>query len=294
MRSRKAKDIICRVFIVVSAVFSASILVGILGLLVSNAARFIALEPLDDFLFGTVWRPSENQTETHYGVLPLVVSSLLVTIGSMAIAIPLGIMTAIYLAGYAPKRLRWKLKAAIELLAALPSVVVGFLGIVLVSPILTNILPIHTGLNALNGSILLSIMALPTIITLSEDALHSIPQSIREAAFAVGAKKWDTLFKIVLPAAYPGILSAIMLGMGRAVGETMTVLMATGNASAFPHGFLDSVRTITATIAIEMGEVPHGTKHYYSLYSLALILFIMTFSVNLFAEHISSKIKKFR
>ena len=180
------------------------------------------------------------------------------------------------------------------MLAAVPSVAIGFLGIVVLSPHLGVLSGQSNGLNALNGAILLSIMALPTIVTVTEDALHSIPVSYKEASYGLGANKWQTLRKITIPASAPGILAAIMLGVGRALGETMTVLMATGNASAFPRGFFHSVRTITATIAIEMGEVPYQTTHYYGLFAIAAVLFLLTLIVNLVGEHYVNKFKKYQ
>jgi phosphate transport system permease protein len=179
------------------------------------------------------------------------------------------------------------------MLAAIPSVAIGFLGIVLVGPGLAHIFGIQNGLNALNGSILLAIMALPTIVTISEDAINAVPKSHREASLALGANKWETLFKVTIPAALPGLIAAVMLGLGRALGETMTVLMATGNAAAIPKGFLDSVRTITATIAIEMGEVPYQTTHYFALFAIAALLFLIALIVNLLGEYFANRLRKF-
>ena len=171
----------------------------------------------------------------------------------------------------------------------IPSVVVGFLGIVLFGPLIARVFHLGNGLNALNGSLLLAIMALPTIISLSEDALNAVPSAYGEASLALGASRWQTLVRVQIPAALSGIIAAIMLGMGRAIGETMTVLMATGNARAFPHGLLASVRTMTANIAIELGEVPYYTTHYYALFGIGLVLFLMTFVVNMVADIILRK-----
>lgn len=268
------------------------ILGGIFFMLLWNTvAFFLQVKPLD-FITGTQWNPSGKPA--IYGILPLLVSTALVTIGSMVIAIPVGIGTAAFLSEYAGKRLRNILKPAIEMLAAIPSVAIGFLGIVVLSPQLGAMAGQSNGLNALNGAILLSVMALPTIITVTEDALHSVPQAYKEASYGVGANRWQTLRKVTIPASAPGILAAIMLGVGRALGETMTVLMATGNASAFPKGFFHSVRTITATIAIEMGEVPYQTTHYYGLFAIAAVLFLITLVVNLIGEHYVNKFKKYQ
>ena len=266
-----------------------AVLGGIFFMLVWNSvAFFLHFSPLD-FISGTQWNPASFQ----YGILPLIVSTSLVTFGAMLIAIPLGIGTATFLSEYCPPKIKAFLKPAIEMLAAVPSVAIGFLGIVLLGPNIADITNQANGLNALNGAILLAIMALPTIITVSEDAINAVPHTYREASYGVGADKWETVRKIVLPAAAPGIIAAVMLGVGRAIGETMTVLMATGNAAAFPKGFFDSVRTITATIAIEMGEVPYNTTHYFALYAIAAVLFFMTLIVNVLGEYFVNKFRKF-
>ncbi|MBX7242608.1 MAG: phosphate ABC transporter permease subunit PstC [Bacteroidia bacterium] len=265
------------------------ILVGIFIMLIYNSvAFFIQIKPLD-FVTGTQWNPS-----LHFGLLPLLASTLLVTFGAMIIAIPLGICTALFISEYATGVTKSILKPAIEMLSAIPSVVIGFLGIVVISPGISAVFGLSNGLNSLNGAILLAIMALPTIITVAEDAIHAVPLTIKEASYGLGATKWSTMKSIVLPAAYPGIIAAVMLGMGRAIGETMTVLMATGNSLAFPTGFFSSIRTITATIAIEMGEVPFQTTHYHGLFALALILFLITMSINVLAERIANRIRKFQ
>jgi phosphate transport system permease protein len=188
------------------------------------------------------------------------------------------------LAMAAPPRVREVLKPIIELLAAIPSVVVGFVGIIVVAPALASVFGLGHGLNALNGALLLAVMALPTIVSLSEDAITSVPRDYVQASLALGADRWQTLVNVVLPAAGSGIVAACMLGMGRAIGETMTVLMATGNARAFPGSVFDSVRTLTATIAAELGEVPHGSAHYHMLFSVGLVLFVLTFLVNVVAD----------
>ena len=226
-------------------------------------------------------------------MIPLILSTTLVTFGAMIIAIPLGIGTAAFIAEYASPTLKTFLKPAIEMLAAIPSVVIGFLGIVLVGPGIANLANLPNGLNALNGAILLAVMALPTIITVAEDAIHAVPKAYKEASYAVGATKWQTLFLVIIPAAAPGIIAAIMLGVGRAIGETMTVLMATGNASLLPEGMFDSVKTMTATIAIEMGEVPYKTTHYYALYAIATVLFFMTLIANLVGEFFINRFRKY-
>ena len=264
---------------------------GIFFMLLYNAiAFFLKVSPID-FVTGSEWNPTASTPE--YGILPLIASTSLVSLGAMLIAIPLGIGTAAFISEYAGPRLKNILKPTIEMLAAVPSVVIGFLGIVLVGPQIAELNNLPNGLNALNGAILLAIMALPTIITITEDAIHSVPQTYREASYGLGASRWQTLRKVTIPAAAPGIIAAIMLGLGRAIGETMTVLMATGNASVFPKGFFDSVKTITATIAIEMGEVPYQTTHYYALFAIAIVLFFMTLVANLIGEYFINRFRKY-
>ena len=260
------------------------VLVGIFVLLVTMALPAFKEIRLGEFLFSASWNPTATFVTPSYGILSMFVSTLMVSIGALLIAIPLGIGAAAYLSDVASSRVREIAKPVIEILAGIPSVVIGFLGIVLVGPIIAKIFHISNGLNALNGSILLAVMALPTIISLTEDALNSVPKSFQEASLALGATHWQTLIKVKIPAAASGIIAASMLGMGRAIGETMTVLMATGCAIAMPHSFLQSVQTMTATIAIELGEVPYNTTHYYALFGIALVLFIITFIVNMISD----------
>jgi phosphate transport system permease protein len=268
-----------------------ALLAGIfLMLLFNSIAFFLEVKPID-FFTGSQWNPENKNGK--YGIAPLLVSTGLVALGSMIIAVPLGIFTAAFLSEIAPLKLKSILKPIIEMLAAIPSVAIGFLGIVLVGPGIAKIFGIQNGLNALNGSILLSVMALPTIITISEDAISAVPKTYREASLALGANKWETLFLVTIPAALPGLIAAVMLGLGRALGETMTVLMATGNASVLPKGFLDSVRTITATIAIEMGEVPYQTTHYFALFAIAVVLFVITLIINLAGEYFANRLRKY-
>ncbi|MBK8429494.1 MAG: phosphate ABC transporter permease subunit PstC [Lewinellaceae bacterium] len=266
---------------------AALTLVGIFLMLLINSARAFETISIAEFFSGTAWNPAAYG-EATYGIGAMLFSTLLVTIGAMLIAVPLGIGAAAFLSEIASPRTRNILKPAIEMLAAIPSVVIGFLGIVLVAPALAKIFDLPHGLNALNGSILLAIMALPTLISVTEDAIHAVPQHYKEASYALGANRWETLLRVTLPSCTSGILVAIMLGLGRALGETMTVLMATGNATAMPNGFFDSVRTLTATVAIEMGEVPFGTPHYFSLFACALVLFLITLLVNIAAERVAA------
>lgn len=291
IRKRERTDRILKAVFKMTGLATILLLGGIFFMLIYNSVAFFAdINPID-FFTGYEWNPAS--VNGSYGIFPLLASTGLVALGSMLIAVPLGIFTAAYISEFAPKNLQTVLKPVIEMLAAIPSVAIGFLGIVLIGPAIASIFGIQNGLNALNGSILLAVMALPTIITIGEDAINAVPQTYREASFALGANKWATLFRVTIPAALPGLIAAVMLGLGRALGETMTVLMATGNAAALPKGFLDSIRTITATIAIEMGEVPYQTTHYFALFAIAAVLFLITLAINLLGEYFANRLRKF-
>lgn len=230
-------------------------------------------------LFGSRWYPIEG----IFGIWPLIAGSLLVTFGAVIIAVPLGITTAIYIGEIAPQWQKEILKPLVEVLAGVPSIVLGFLGWVVLASAVQN-LGAPTGLTAFTGSIILAYMALPTIISISEDALYAVPKEYRDASLAIGATQSQTIRRVVLPAARSGLVIAIMLGIGRAIGETMAVLMVTGNAANVPKlglgMFFEPVRTMTATIAAEMGEVAQGTLHYHVLFGIGLVLFIITFAIN--------------
>lgn len=237
------------------------------------------------------WYPIEGL----YGLLPLIGGSILVTLGAALIAVPFGIATAIFMAEIAPRWLREFLKPFIEILGGLPSVVLGFMGMLALAPLVRETLDIPTGLSAITGSVLLAGMALPTLVSVAEDALDSVPKSYRDAALALGATKWQTIWRVTVPAARSGVLTAIMLGIGRAIGETMTVMMVTGNAARIPEGlgalFLP-VRTMTATIAAEMGEVANGSTHYHVLFTIGIVLFLISFLVNLTASAVVFRQKR--
>ncbi|ULQ54696.1 phosphate ABC transporter permease subunit PstC [Flavihumibacter fluvii] len=291
-KRRELLDIAFKHIFRTAGLLTLLILAGIFFMLIYNSiAFFLQSKPLD-FITSSQWNPGSSKVS--YGIGPLLVSTLLVSLGAMIMAIPLGIFTAAFLSEFAGRKLQNILKPFIEMLASIPSVAIGFLGIVVIGPGIAKIFGIQNGLNAMNGSVLLAIMALPTIVTIAEDAIQAVPKTYREGSFALGANKWETLFKVTLPAALPGLIAAIMLGLGRAIGETMTVLMATGNAAAFPTGFLDSVRTITATIAIEMGEVPYQTTHYFALFAIAAVLFLITLGINLLGEYFANQFRKFQ
>jgi phosphate transport system permease protein len=237
---------------------------------------------LKQLLTGHEWEPLPPQE--FFGTLPLILGSIWTTAGAILIALPIGVCCAVYLAEVAPRRVATPLKSLIEILAGIPSVVLGFLGLVVLTPMVKSSFGLVTGLTALTGSILLALMAMPTIISIAEDALVAVPREYRDGSLALGATKLQTIWRTLVPAAKSGILAAVMLGIGRAIGETMAVMMVTGNARAIPHSLLDSVRTMTATIAAEMGETVHYSPHYHSLFAIGLILFIMTFVLNTVAD----------
>lgn len=245
---------------------------------------------ISDYFLGKDWIPTATPSPL-FGVLPLVLGTLLVSLVALIIAVPLGMGVAIYLSELAGKRQRNILKPAIELLAGIPSVVYGFFGLVVLAPLVQKIFNLQVGETALTGSIILAIMALPTIISVSEDAMRNTPRSMREASLALGATKWQTIYKVVIPYAKSGISAAVVLGIGRAIGETMAVLMVTGNAAVMPGSIFDSVRTIPATIAAELGEAPVGGPHYQALFLLGCILFIFTSIISVSAEMVSKNKK---
>ncbi len=260
--------------------YSAILFVAlILIFLLREGLPALAEVPVGD-LFAARWYPIEG----FYGLWPLIGGTLLVTIGATLIAVPLGLGTAVFIAEVAPRWAREILKPLVEVLAGLPSVVLGFLGMLVLAPAVRTTLNIPTGLSAITGSLLLAGMALPTLVSVAEDALDSVPQSYRHAALALGATQWQTIWRVIVPAARSGIVIAIVLGIGRAIGETMAVMMVTGNAAnipAFGLGlFFEPVRTMTATIAAEMGEVAQGSLHYQVLFAIGIVLFLITFAIN--------------
>ena len=246
---------------------------------------------LKEFFTGKEWFPTA-QPSAQMGVLSLILGTLWVSLGAILIALPFGLATAIYLAEIADSRTRNILKPLVELLAGIPSVVYGFFGLIIIVPAIQKIFDLPVGETAVAGSIILGIMALPTIITISEDALRTTPRAMKEASLALGANRWQTISRVVIPYAMSGITAAAILGIGRAVGETMAVLMVTGNAAVIPHTFLEPVRTIPATIAAELGEAPQGDLHYKALFGLGCILFLITLAINITVEYISGKRNK--
>ena len=241
-----------------------------------------------DFFGGKIWMPTATPAP-QFGLLPLLSGTLWVGICAILIALPLGLGVAIYLGELAGDRIRNILKPAIELLAGIPSVVYGFFGLVVLVPIIRKTFDLPVGETAFAGSLILAVMALPTIITVAEDAIRNVPQAMREASLGLGANHWQTIYRVIIPYSISGISAAVVLGIGRAVGETMAVLMVTGNAAVIPHTLFEPVRTIPATIAAELGEAPNGGVHYGALFVLGCILFIITVIVSISAELISKK-----
>jgi phosphate transport system permease protein len=234
-------------------------------------------------LISVRWYPIEN----YFGLLPLIGGSLIVTLGAAIFSIPIGICTAVFIAEVAPRWARDILKPLVEVLGGIPSVVLGFLGILILAPSLRRLLDLPTGLTALAGSILLGGIAIPTIVSVAEDALDSVPRSYRDAALALGATQWQTIWRVTLPAARSGVVTAIMLGIGRTIGETMAVMMVTGNAAVLPvkwNSLFLPVRTMTATIAAEMGEVAKNSTHYHVLFFIGLVLFLISLGINIAAS----------
>ena len=285
------KERLIKYFFMLNGLLSIIILLGIFYLLFSRSLPALQNVGLAKFFTPGFWNPTAYNMP-QYSMLNLIRGTFLVGAGSLLFAVPLGVACATYLAEVAGPREREVLKPIIEILAGIPSVVLGFFGLVVLSPLIAQLFGLNSGINALNGSILVGIMALPTIVSLAEDAIAAVPQSYRHASLALGATRWQTIVRIILPAALSGIIAASMLGMGRAIGETMTVLMATGNALAKPASFFDSVRTLSANIAIEMGEVPVGSVHYHSLFFVGLVLFMITFIVNMLADIIFQRYRE--
>ena len=266
-----------------SAGYSAIVFVALILLFLLREGLPAFTEVKLDNLLSTRWYPTEN----YFGILPLLFGSLVVTIGAAVIAMPIGLLTAIFIAEIAPRWLREVLKPMIEVVAGIPSVVLGFFGVVILSSVVRQTLNLPTGLTAFTGAVILAYMALPTIVSVAEDALDAVPRSYRDAALALGATKWQTIWMVTVKAGKSGILTAMMLGVGRAIGETMAVLMVTGNAARISldlNSLFMPVRTMTATIAAEMGEVAQGSTHFHVLFAIGIVLFVITFLVNLVAS----------
>ncbi|MEO0136675.1 MAG: phosphate ABC transporter permease subunit PstC [candidate division WOR-3 bacterium] len=288
--NRRMTEGTIKIVLFIIALSALVFLAGIAIVLISQGTPILKFVSLKDFLFGMEWYPTHEEPE--FGILPMIYGSLVVTLGALILATPLGIMCALYIAEVAPKWLKETLKPIIELLAGVPSVIYGLFGALFIAPIIQRLFNLPTGFTALSAAIVLGIMILPTITSIVEDALTAIPKEYREAALALGATKWETMTKIVLPAASSGITTGIILGLGRAIGETMAVLMVAGGSANIAFSLLKPVRTMTATIAAEMAETVVGSEHYYALFGIAIVLFFMTMIFNIIAEHISHRFHK--
>ena len=288
--TRHFREIIIRNLFACFAFFSVLILGLIVIFLFREGIPIFQQISVFKFIFGSAWYPTYDPPE--YGIWPLIVGSLFVTFFACLIAVPLGVLSAIYISEIAPGAIKEYLKSIIELLAGLPSVVLGFFGMVIVAPWLQETFDLPTGLNIINASVMLAIMAIPTISSISEDAIYAVPREFKEASYALGATKYETIIKVIIPAALSGISTAVILGMARAIGETMVVLMVAGGAAAIPQSIFDSVRPMPASIAAEMGEAPFGSGHYHALFATGIVLFFVTLAFNLIADYFSNKFKE--
>jgi phosphate transport system permease protein len=285
--NKSLTEFIIEKLLFISGILSVIIVCAIFIFLFKQSLNIFKEMSVFKFLFGTSWVPVSIKPE--FGILPMILGSIMVTLIAIVISVPLGVLVAVYISKVAPKKLKTILKVTIEFLAAIPSVVVGFLGVLVVATLIKDGFHLITGFTALTGGILLAFMSLPTIVSVSEDAISSVTKDYEEASLALGATKCETIFKVIVPAAKSGILAAIMLGVGRAIGETMTVMMVTGNAAVIPTTIFAPVRTMTATIAAEMGEAVQGSLHYNTLFGIGAVLFIMTFIINYIADSVLHK-----
>jgi len=294
MIKKKYKELFAEKIFFCAGISAVLILLAIFIYLFTIGIHSFSQISFSEFFFGRLWNPSSYDAP-KWGILSLFAGTLMVTFGSLLIAVPLGLAGAIYLAEIASPRSREILKPIIDMIAGIPSVVLGLIGLLFLSPLIAKIFGLSTGLNALTASIMVAIMLLPTIISISEDVLTSLPKEFREASLALGATRWQMIRMTLIPAALSGLFAAIMLGAGRAVGETMAVLIVAGNSLAMPNSYFDPVRPMTANIAIEIKEVVKGSIHYEALFAIGLVLFIMTFIVNLLADIIIEKyVRKYR
>jgi len=287
--SQTTERVIQRIFYMI-ALASIMILFMISAFLFMEGIPILNHVSIWDFIFGEYWYPTSDPPD--FGIYPLIIGSIATTFVSAIISIPLGVMTAVYLAEIASSRFREIVKPIVELLAALPSVVIGFFGMVVMAPFLQRHFDIATGLNLFNASLMLGFMSIPTICSISEDAIYSVPNNLKEASLALGATHLETITRVILPASISGISTAIILGMSRAIGETMVVLMVAGGAAMMPTSIFDPVRPLPASIAAEMAEAPFRGEHYAALFATGIVLFIFTFSFNIVADYISNKYRQ--
>ncbi|MCM8801025.1 MAG: phosphate ABC transporter permease subunit PstC [Candidatus Omnitrophica bacterium] len=286
---RRIKEFIIEKLILISGLTCVLFVLLIFLFLLKEGMSVFKTVSVLKFLLGKNWYPISEPPQL--GILPLILGSLMVTLGAIIISLPLGVACALYIAEVAPLKIKEVLKAGIELLAAIPSVVLGFIGMVTLVPWVKHVFRLPTGLTALSGSIMLAFMAMPTIVSVAEDALYAVPKAYKEAALALGATRWQTIYRVILPAASSGILAAVMLGIGRVIGETMAVMMITGNSATIPKSILEPVRTLTATIAAEMGEAVVGSEHYFALFAIGIVLFVISFIINVSADLFLHKTK---
>ncbi len=288
--SKKFADRFMHVSFFCIAATSIFVLIAISFFLFYEGLPVFKSVSVKDFIFGIYWYPTSDPPD--FGIFPLIIGSVAVTALSAAMAVPLGVMTALYLAEIAGKRLREIVKPLVELLAALPSVVIGFFGMVVVAPFLQKTFDVATGLNMFNAALMLTFMSVPTICSISEDAIYSVPVSLKEASLALGATHWETICRVIIPASISGISTAVILGISRAMGETMVILMTAGGAAMIPGSIFDPVRPLPASIAAEMAEAPFRGDHYYALFATGAVLFIFTFMFNLLADYITHKYRQ--
>ncbi|MDR1577002.1 MAG: phosphate ABC transporter permease subunit PstC [Deltaproteobacteria bacterium] len=278
-----------RLFFLICALVALGQMLLIMVFLLGEAAGLFKTTSLWDFLFSSQWYPTYDPPE--FGAAALIVGSLAVTFLSSLIAAPVGLCLAVFLACLAGRWREW-IKPAVELMAGIPSVVLGFLGLVVVAPFMREVLDLPTGLNILNASVILALMAIPSIASLGEDALTAVPREIQDASYALGATRWETIWRVTIPAAMSGLSTAVILGLGRALGETLVVLMVAGGAARIPGSLFDSARPLTATLAAEMGETAIGSPHYHALFALGVVLFLLTLAFNLLAHWLGQKWRK--
>ncbi|MFH1984347.1 MAG: phosphate ABC transporter permease subunit PstC [Pseudomonadota bacterium] len=292
---RQQRERVIHGLFLIIATASVSILLLITIFLFAEGVPIFNQVSVTDFLFGCDWYPTDDNPD--FGIYPLIIGSVSVTVIASLIAIPLGVMTAVYLSEIAAYRVRELVKPLIELLAALPSVVIGFFGMVVMAPLLQSMgaavgIDIATGLNLFNAALMLAFMSIPTICSISEDAIYSVPVNLKEASLALGASHWETIVRVILPASVSGICTAVILGMSRAIGETMVVLMVAGGAALVPRSLFDPVRPLPASIAAEMAEAPVGGDHYHALFAIGIVLFLFTLCFNIVADIIAHRYRQ--
>jgi phosphate transport system permease protein len=281
-----------QVLVFLGGISAIVFIIGIFVFITKEGFGFLVGEfDFKEFFFSPNWRPTSESRET-FGILALIAGTASVTGLAMLVAIPFSLGTAIFIAEFASGKTREFLKITVELLAAIPSVVWGFIGLAIMNPLIITTFDVPVGLNVLNAGIILGLMAAPIMTSIAEDALKAVPDRYREAAEAMGATRWQVIYKVVLPAAKNGLLGAVLLGVGRGFGETMAVLMATGHSINIPTSVFDSVRALTATIAAELGETAAGSPHYQALFTIGIFLFVVTFIINLTADLVVRGVRK--